>query len=865
MPTIDELLEQAEKQVEQKASKYVCIIDVQKRTILIPEERILVGVESDEKAERVYFQCPKVVGDNIDLSTMGIRINYRNANKDVDSYPVSDVKVLGENIEFSWLLDRNVTKYKGKVVFIVCAVKTDDSGEITNEWNTTLAELNVIEGLEADVNDAPEEEQDIVKRLIAQSTQKLTEMSLALQKANEATSNANIATNNANNAADNANDAAQQVFDQQYILTTNHTFTDKAEITPTAYGNMLVKQLEGYTKQEKTNGYQLFDASKLPTKSQGGATVTNNGDGSFTISGSGDLTENYIIRFQIDDLDILRSLLKVGTLKSTVANKTNPKFYMYGSDGFEVLFSTKAGDVEITQDILDKTKYINWGFFGDVNTEINPGTIKPMLYQDGDGTWEPFTGGEPSPNPDYPQFIHGLGDMGYFDGELLQGSYNLSGNIVSDNSAICSVNKIPVKQGDTVEFEYEENNVSIYAVIFKNGVFIKNIKFTSKEIKIVDDANELCFYITKYTNSFPVSSAKHIAITINGKYAICVKNVGKNLIDFDSYYGAHGSNDSEYVVNNVTMNDIKIKIPKKLIGKQLTFSVYLKKVSTITTVYAQVNVSGKNKKGNIIYEDDLYKISKVSFVPETEIDFINITYGVGIGNVHLKNIQLEFGESATEYVPYQLNKTFIPIDKPLYVEESILKQNNEYYSRKNWGVALFDGGEDEVWSEVVSSTGNNVFFLSSGITDRIIEQGQKCNMLKAGVSGNVIGGKTVNSFVIERDSKKMYVCTSMTLDEFKQKITQVPLVVVYQLAEPTENSLTSEQLKVIYSIMSFDEKTYIEIVGVPSDVDVQNIFTVAINGNGALTTTAYATTKRNEVVIQEQNTLLQNRLMSLEQ
>ena len=39
-----------------------------------------------------------------------------------------------------------------------------------------------------------------------------------------------------------------------------------------------------------TNGGNLFDASKLPTKSQGGATVTNNGDGSFTVSGSGNLT-----------------------------------------------------------------------------------------------------------------------------------------------------------------------------------------------------------------------------------------------------------------------------------------------------------------------------------------------------------------------------------------------------------------------------------------------------------------------------------------------------------------------------------------------------------------------------------------------
>ena len=38
------------------------------------------------------------------------------------------------------------------------------------------------------------------------------------------------------------------------------------------------------------SGAQLFDASRIPTKTAGGATVTNNGDGSFTISGSGTAT-----------------------------------------------------------------------------------------------------------------------------------------------------------------------------------------------------------------------------------------------------------------------------------------------------------------------------------------------------------------------------------------------------------------------------------------------------------------------------------------------------------------------------------------------------------------------------------------------
>lgn len=53
-------------------------------------------------------------------------------------------------------------------------------------------------------------------------------------------------------------------------------------------------KLYGKTEQVQTKGYQLFDASKIATKSAGGATVTNNGDGSFTISGSGNLTGNFV-------------------------------------------------------------------------------------------------------------------------------------------------------------------------------------------------------------------------------------------------------------------------------------------------------------------------------------------------------------------------------------------------------------------------------------------------------------------------------------------------------------------------------------------------------------------------------------------
>lgn len=133
------------------ASDELLIIDPETRQIAVPEN-FLLGVESDQNVERVRFQCPKIVGDNIDLSKLHIYVNYRNANQEVSSYWCQDVEVEGDNITFSWLVSRAATMYQGETIFIVCAKAVDDEGNLTNEWNTTIPEHGgiVLEGLEPD-------------------------------------------------------------------------------------------------------------------------------------------------------------------------------------------------------------------------------------------------------------------------------------------------------------------------------------------------------------------------------------------------------------------------------------------------------------------------------------------------------------------------------------------------------------------------------------------------------------------------------------------------------------------------------------------------------------------------------------------
>ena len=139
MPTTEELLEQLE--VEAQSETPVCVIDPDTRTITVPPEYQLLGVENDKRVERIYFQCPKIVGDNQDLSQDYILfINYVNANGDPDAYKISDMQVEGDNITFSWLLEENVTKYRGDIQFAFGAIKPGDEAEDPdkNRWNTTI-------------------------------------------------------------------------------------------------------------------------------------------------------------------------------------------------------------------------------------------------------------------------------------------------------------------------------------------------------------------------------------------------------------------------------------------------------------------------------------------------------------------------------------------------------------------------------------------------------------------------------------------------------------------------------------------------------------------------------------------------------
>lgn len=166
MTEAEKLLQETKSAVvAETQTEDICVIDSDLRIIDIPEQFKVLGVESDKDVRAMQFRIPKTY-KGTDLSAFTISVNYQNARGTKDRYVVTDKKVSGDQIEFSWTVGKTATVYRGDTRFIVCMRLIDSDGVIKKEFNTTLATMTVLEGLEVDDPVIEQEEKDIIAQLL---------------------------------------------------------------------------------------------------------------------------------------------------------------------------------------------------------------------------------------------------------------------------------------------------------------------------------------------------------------------------------------------------------------------------------------------------------------------------------------------------------------------------------------------------------------------------------------------------------------------------------------------------------------------------------------------------------------------------
>jgi Skp family chaperone for outer membrane proteins len=150
MSTVDTLLDE-----ELDNGYTVLTIDEPTRSIQY-EGTLVLGVEHDKYAERIYFVAPKIVGDDIDLSASTTRIDVKFTNGYGDSYYVQSTDLEtqdDERVKFSWLLTEKVAEVQGNVSFCVCVKQLDDSSVVEKEWHTAPYVGKIIQGVDATMED----------------------------------------------------------------------------------------------------------------------------------------------------------------------------------------------------------------------------------------------------------------------------------------------------------------------------------------------------------------------------------------------------------------------------------------------------------------------------------------------------------------------------------------------------------------------------------------------------------------------------------------------------------------------------------------------------------------------------------------
>lgn len=168
-------------------------------------------------------------------------------------------------------------------------------------------------------------------------------------------------------------------------------------------GKIMDMVLYGRSEQKQYSGKNLLNPT-LQTTTQNGVTCTNNGDGTYTVNGTATGIAVFIVYYNFADVYGSASSLKmVGCPSGGSAQKYFLRSYRKGGNP-EILDEYGSG-ISIGS---FKESESNIAIIVKSGATVNNLIFKPMLTTDTTATYadfEPYTGGIPSPNPDYPQEI----------------------------------------------------------------------------------------------------------------------------------------------------------------------------------------------------------------------------------------------------------------------------------------------------------------------------------------------------------------------------------------------------------------------------------------------------------------------------
>lgn len=507
----------------------------------------------------------------------------------------------------------------------------------------------------------------------------------------------------------------------------------------------------GWSKQERTTGAQLFPTITPSIEEKNGITVEHMEHGKIHISGTAEKT----VDFMTPTFELLAGTytLSMGiNIDNTLMRCTLST--AEGLPYFDIL-NNEASKTETTEDNM--ILYLLLRVYGGKTIDI---TIQPMLNT---GTsplpWEPYTGGQPSPSPDYPQQIVSAGSDGKIGIEVRgKNLVDIYGYSASD---------IPSPEAERVSFN-------------TYGTTLSTTEKTDKLIvnqKIIDGAS-----INSYTSGY-------FCIGINRK----LENDKDYIITFNIDVIQNPFSASAI---NVLFNGIEA-YKAKIIGDKVT--VKAKNIEYRERQYVEVRTCGMSMEISnfMITEKDENTIYEPYYEPQT----ISISTPTGLPAIPVDSDGNYIDANGQQWIA-----DYVDLKRGKYVQNICdlpLKDINlEWYT---WGVnANADNGTGfYVFTTEYARVGNTKV-LATICRYNIGAWGGRENGCSASVDNSYITVSLHTSDLDDASDNKK------AIESFKKIVEQTDTHVLYVRAEPIERDLTPEEIQAYKNLVTYAGTTIVE-------------------------------------------------------
>lgn len=542
------------------------------------------------------------------------------------------------------------------------------------------------------------------------------------------------------------------------------TITSSHLVLHTKPGRIKNFKLSGVTRQVETTGAQLLDNNSYTTRF---AEVIKNTPEEIEIKNN-EIYDSQLIRaivfkapksqFKSGNITFSTDYVHTGNL-SDVGYFTASLYW--GNDGSpaaknikKVVDTSQNGKMEFTaqlaQEDIDNIDYTYMFVWLYCQSRASEGILYtsgltlryPMLYQDGDGTWEPYTGATSSPSPEYPQNIQGVGVRTAQLANLPDIAPTTSNGLTwSCKDGVITVTGTAQKNSDST-------TVGLYAELhLQPGTYTVSGYDPDVEVYVrITRADDKTIYYQK--SPFVAEATDKLTIiyvqvpigkTVN-KTIYPMLNAGTSALPFEPYgYRTDVVTRSKNLVNISMISPTYQQIPNGFVLDAATDGRRIARMPC--QLQAGVEYAYKfrchyNMPGHLV---DLYlpKIKQYfvenrdgdiifgTFIPTADTDTFSVYFqseaaGTGV-TAEITELQVEEGSTPTSYQPYAYYTAPIYTREPLTQWDHLEYRNGEYGVVKKSAVVVEDGSRN------VDDTHYPILFFSTLAKPMNVDAKVYCN------------------------------------------------------------------------------------------------------------------------------------------